>query len=133
MMSKILSVNSRQIKGKIKHTSGSCQTLIDKELANSVHIVTPKRQKGFAVNFGDFIEYLTAAGIELFTLPLSAKSFRNNDVWLERTQIGITCLEPCAIFYIADYCTIPKEGIFSHVPDGWNISIGNKITSNHIL
>jgi len=133
MMSKILSVNISQNKGKIRHTSGSCPALSDKGLANEVHIVTSKRQKGFAVNFGDFAEYLKTAGIELFTLPLSTKSCSGKDVWLEGTEIGITCPEPCAIFCIVGDCTMPKEGIFSHVPDGGNISIGDKITSDHIL
>jgi len=50
------------------------------------------------------------------------------DVLLEVTQIGKTCVQPCAIFYVVGDCVMPKEGIFARVLTPGNIKIGDDIT-----
>ena len=106
-MGKILSVNISDKKGEKKHNIGACRALINQGLENDAHIgmairqisllaaesIEKIRQKGLNVNYGDFAENLTTEGIELFTLPLGTKIKVGNDVLLEVTQIGKTCLD----------------------------------------
>jgi len=141
-MGKILSVNISEKKGEKKHNINACRTLIDQGLENDAHIglairqisllavesIEKIRQKGLNVNYGDFAENLTTEGIELFTLPLGTKIKVGKDVLLEVTQIGKTCVKPCAIFYAVGDCVMPKEGIFARVLTPGNIKVGDDIT-----
>ena len=85
------------------------------------------RQKGLNVNSGDFAENLTTEGIELYTLPLGTKIKVGNHVLLEVTQIGKTCLTPCAIYHAVGDCIMPKEGIFVRVLSEGVIAVGDEI------
>jgi MOSC domain-containing protein YiiM len=89
------------------------------------------RQKGLNVSYGDFAENLTTEGIELYTLPLGTKIKIGKDVLLEVTQIGKTCVKPCAIFYAVGDCVMPKEGIFARVLSPGNIKTGDDIIICH--
>jgi MOSC domain-containing protein YiiM len=141
MMAKILSVNISEKKGEKKHNIGAGRALIQQGLENDAHIgmairqisllasesIEKIRQKGLNVHYGDFAENLTTEGIELFTLPLGTKLKVGKDVLLEVTQIGKTCLTPCAIYHAVGDCVMPKEGIFVRVLSEGLISAGDEI------
>jgi len=86
------------------------------------------RQKGLSVEYGDFAENLTTEGIELFTLPLGARLKIGNDVLVEVSQIGKTCLAPCAIYHAVGDCVMPREGIFVRVLTEGDIRVGDSIS-----
>jgi MOSC domain-containing protein YiiM len=144
-MGKILSVNISEKKGEKKYNVGESCALLNLGLADDAHIgmelrqisllaaesIKKIRQKGLNVSYGDFAENLTTEGIELYTLPLGTKMRVGNDVLLEVTQIGKTCVKPCAIFYAVGDCVMPKEGIFARVLSPGNIKIGDDITICH--
>ena len=141
-MGKILSVNISERKGEKKHNVGECCAVVNLGLADDAHIgmelrqisllaaesIEKIRQKGLNVSYGDFAENLTTEGIELYTLPLGTKIKVGQDVLLEVTQIGKTCVKPCAIFYDVGDCVMPKEGIFARILSAGNIKIGDDIT-----
>jgi len=140
-MGKILSVNISDKKGEKKHNIGACHALINQGLENDAHIgmairqisllaaesIEKIRQKGLNVNYGDFAENLTTQGIELYTLLLGTRIKIGNDVLLEVTQIGKTCLTPCAIYHAVGDCVMPKEGIFVRVLSEGMIAVGDEI------
>ena len=140
-MAKILSVNISEKKGEKKHNIGAGRALIQQGLENDAHVgmairqisllasesIEKIRQKGLNVHYGDFAENLTTEGIELFTLPLGTKLKVGKDVLLEVTQIGKTCLTPCAIYHAVGDCVMPKEGIFVRVLSEGMISAGDEI------
>ncbi len=140
-MGKILSVNLSEKKGEKKHNVSICRAIINQGLENDAHIGMVIRQisllaqesiekiwqKGLNVNFGDFAENLTTQGIELYTLPVGTKLQAGQDVLLEVTQIGKTCLTPCAIYHAVGDCVMPKEGIFVRVLSEGAISVGDEI------
>jgi len=141
-MSKILSVNISDKKGEKKHNIGTARAVVNQGLENDAHIgmairqisllavesIEKIRQKGLNVHYGDFAENLTTQGIELYTLPLGTKIKIGNDVLLEVTQIGKTCLTPCAIYHAVGDCVMPKEGIFVRVLSEGMITVGDEIT-----
>ncbi len=96
-------------------------------LGQPIESIEKMRAKGFDLQPGDFAENLTTEGIELYTLPLGTKIKVGNDVLLEVTQIGKTCLAPCAIYHAVGDCVMPKEGIFVRVLSEGTINIGDEI------
>ena len=142
IMGKILSVNISDKKGEKKHNVGAARALVNRGLENDAHIgmairqisllaaesVEKIRQKGLNVQYGDFAENLTTQGIELYTLPLGTKFRIGKDILLEVTQIGKTCLTPCAIYHAVGDCVMPKEGIFVRVLSEGVIAVGDEIT-----
>ncbi|KAF0158971.1 MAG: mosC domain-containing protein [Syntrophaceae bacterium] len=140
-MAKILSVNISEKKGEKKHNITACRALAEQGLEHDAHIgmairqisllasesIEKIRQKGLNVNNGDFAENLTTQGIELYTLPLGTKIKVGYDVLLEVTQIGKTCLAPCAIYHAVGDCVMPKEGIFVRVLSEGMIAVGDEI------
>lgn len=142
IMGKILSVNISDKKGEKKHNVGAARALVNQGLENDAHIgmairqisllaaesVEKIRQKGLSVQYGDFAENLTTQGIELYTLPLGTKFRIGKDILLEVTQIGKTCLTPCAIYHAVGDCVMPKEGIFVRVLSEGVIAVGDEIT-----
>lgn len=142
-MGKILSVNISEKKGEKKHNVEAARAVMDQGLEHDAHIgmkirqisllaaesVEKIRQKGLNVNYGDFAENLTTEGIELFTLPVGARLKIGADVLVEVTQIGKTCLAPCAIYHAVGDCVMPKEGIFVKVLTEGIISVGDEITA----
>jgi MOSC domain-containing protein YiiM len=140
-MGKILSVNISKKKGEKKHNVGTARAVMDQGLEHDAHIgmkirqisllaaesIEKIRQKGLNVSYGDFAENLTTEGIELFTLPVGARLKIGADVLVEVTQIGKTCLAPCAIFHAVGDCVMPKEGIFVKVLSEGIVSVGDEI------
>lgn len=140
-MGKILSVNISDKKGEKKHNVGSARALVNRGLENDAHLgmairqisllaaesVEKIRQKGLHVQYGDFAENLTTQGIELYTLPIGTRFRIGKDILLEVTQIGKTCLAPCAIYHAVGDCVMPKEGIFVRVLSEGVITVGDEI------
>ncbi|HQL00542.1 MAG TPA: MOSC domain-containing protein [Smithellaceae bacterium] len=141
-MGKILSVNLSDKKGEKKRNAGAARALVGRGLENDAHLdmtvrqisllasesVEKIRQKGLPVEYGDFAENLTTEGIELFTLPLGARLKIGNDVLVEVSQIGKTCLAPCAIYHAVGDCVMPREGIFVRVLTEGDIRVGDSIS-----
>jgi MOSC domain-containing protein YiiM len=140
-MAKIVSVNISDRKGEKKRSVASALALADQGLQNDVHSgmklrqisllaaesVDKIRRKGLPVQYGDFAENLTTEGIELFTLPLGTKIRIGADVVVEVTQIGKTCLAPCAIYAAVGDCVMPREGIFARILSGGVIAAGDEL------
>jgi len=112
-MGKILSVNISKKKGEKKYNVPSSLALLDRGLENDAHAgdkirqlsllaaesIEKIRSKVLNVNYGDFAENLTTQGIELHLLPAGTKVRIVNDVIVEVTQIGKSCVKPCTIFH----------------------------------
>lgn len=141
-MAKILSVNISAKKGEKKHNITACRALIEQGFEHDAHLgmvirqisllaaesIEKIRQKGLNVQYGDFAENLTTQGIELYTLPLGTKIKVGQNALLEVTQIGKTCLAPCAIYHAVGDCVMPREGIFVRVLLEGMIAVGDEIT-----
>ncbi len=85
------------------------------------------KEKGLAVNFGDFAENIVTSGIDLKNLPIATKIKIGGNVILEITQIGKVCVSRCAIYYKTGDCIMPKEGIFAKVSKGGVIKVGDRL------
>lgn len=76
---------------------------------------------------GDFAENLTTEGVDLPALPIGTRLLVGGRVLMRVTQIGKECHTRCAIFYQVGDCVMPKEGIFTEVLTGGEISVGDEI------
>ena len=85
------------------------------------------RGKGVELNYGDFAENITLRGIDLMTLPLGQRISIGENVVLEVTQIGKECHAGCAIREQVGDCVMPREGIFTKVVRGGEISPGDAV------
>lgn len=85
------------------------------------------REKGLTVDFGDFAENVATEGIDWKTLPVGIRVRLGETVIVEVSQIGKTCHKPCAIYYQAGDCIMPREGVFSRVIRGGEIVCGDPI------
>jgi MOSC domain-containing protein YiiM len=88
------------------------------------------RAKGLTVGPGDFAENLTLLGLDLTSLSLGAQLKLGKNVLLEISQLGKECHTPCAIFYAAGDCVMPKEGVFARVLRGGTVKVGDSIKVN---
>ena len=82
------------------------------------------QQSGLNVDFGDFAENVATEGIEWPALPVGTQVKLGPAAIVEITQIGKTCHKPCAIYYQAGDCIMPREGIFGRVLKGGEIRRG---------
>lgn len=85
------------------------------------------RARGLDVCEGDFGENFTTQGINLLSLPLGTQLKLGSEVLVEISQIGKVCHTRCAIYYLADDCIFPHEGIFGVVLQGGEVQIGDAI------
>jgi MOSC domain-containing protein YiiM len=85
------------------------------------------RKQGLDVGFGDFAENVATEGIEWHTLPIGTRVRLGSSVVVEISQIGKTCHKPCAIYYQAGDCIMPREGVFARVIRGGDIACGDPI------
>ena len=85
------------------------------------------RERGLAVNPGDFAENITTSGIRLWELTPGTRLGLGKRVLLEVTQIGKECHSRCAIFHQVGDCVMPREGIFARVLRGGMIRPGDTI------
>ena len=88
--------------------------------------VETMRARGADVSFGDFGENICTRGIDLVSLPVGSR-LALGDAVIEITQIGKPCVAPCAIFYQAGDCVMPREGVFARVITGGEIAAGTPI------
>lgn len=85
------------------------------------------RADGLTVDFGDFAENVATEGIDWKRLPVGTRVRLGEAVLVEITQIGKTCHKPCAIFYQAGDCIMPREGVFARVLEGGEIACGDRV------
>ena len=85
------------------------------------------REKGLAVDFGDFAENVATEGIDWTRLPVGTRVKLGASAIVEVSQIGKTCHKPCAIYYQAGDCIMPREGVFARVLQGGEIACGDAI------
>lgn len=102
--------------GGIRQISMLAQESIDK-----------MKTKGLDVGPGRFAENITTQGIDLVSSDIGTKILLGNNVLLEISKIGKECHIPCAIYYQAGYCIMPREGIFCKVIKGGSIKNGDEI------
>ena len=138
---KVISVNVSETTGVRKSDAGSCLLIEGRGLSGDAHAgdwhrqvsllavesVDKMRDRGLDVGPGDFGENLTTQGTELVSLPVGTRMRVGEEVLLEVSQIGKECTEPCAIYYQAGDCVMPREGIFAVVVEGGRVSIGDDI------
>ena len=85
------------------------------------------RDAGLDVDFGDFAENVATEGLAWNTLPVGTWVRLGQSVVVEVSQIGKTCHKPCAIFYQAGDCIMPREGVFARVLQGGEIACGDPV------
>ena len=85
------------------------------------------REKGLDVTFGDFAENVATVGIDWTQLPVGTRVKLGATVLVEISQIGKTCHKPCAIYYQAGDCIMPREGVFARVLKGGEIACGDPV------
>lgn len=141
MKGRIISVNVSDNKGEKKHNIGGCRLVEGHGLASDAHAgpwhrqvsllaresIEKIRNMGLDVKPGDFAENLTTEGIELPILPIGTKLQVGGSILMKVTQIGKECHSRCAIFYQVGDCVMPKEGIFTEVIVGGDVSVGDEI------
>ncbi len=139
---KVVSVNISQKTGEKKRNVGFCRLIKDFGLEGDAHAGCSLRQvsllavesidkmrlKGLDVWPGDFAENITTQGLDLLLLGVGTKLGIGSSVVLEITQIGKECDEPCAIYYQAGDCVMPREGVFASVIEGGSVSVGDEIS-----
>jgi len=137
----IVSVNISENTGEKKKNVTNCLAVEERGLENDAHAgdwhrqvsllavesVDKMRLAGLDVWPGDFAENLTTQGVDLVSLPVGTRLRVGDEVLLEVTQIGKECLKPCAIYYQAGDCVMPKEGIFARVLKGGKLEVGDTI------
>lgn len=84
------------------------------------------RARGAEVAYGAFGENLVVSGIDFAALPIGTR-FYAGDVVLELTQIGKECHHGCEIFQKMGDCIMPREGVFTKVLQGGELSVGDEI------
>lgn len=137
---KVISVNISDTKGVRKTPIPEGQLEVGIGLVDDGHSGTDRQvsllamesiekmqQKGLDVNPGDFAENITTEGIDLMAFPIGTKLSIGEHILLKITQKGKECPEPCAIYYQAGECVMPKEGIFADVITGGKIAPGDSI------
>jgi len=85
------------------------------------------RAKGVAIAAGDFGENILTRGIDLLAVPVGGRIRLGTGVFLEVTQIGKVCHDPCAIYAQAGECIMPTQGIFCRVVRGGTVRPGDGI------
>jgi MOSC domain-containing protein YiiM len=138
-MAKIVAVCTSAGKGQRKKNVGQAMLLVDHGFEGDAHAgpwhrqvsllamesIQKMKDAGLDVGPGDFAENLTTEGIDLPSLPIGTKLRIGNSALGEVTQIGKECHTPCAIFYQAGDCVMPKEGIFIRVLSGGAVRVGD--------
>lgn len=84
------------------------------------------RARGAAVDYGAFGENLVVEGFDLKNIPAGTR-FEIGEAVLELTQIGKECHSHCAIYKAVGDCIMPREGVFTKVIKGGEISPGDEI------
>ena len=134
-------MNISEKTGEKKHNVECCLVIEEHGLEDDAHAgewhrqvsllatesIDKMRLQGLDVWPGDFAENLTTQGVDLVLLPVGTRMKVGDGVLLEITQIGKECHTPCAIFYQAGDCVMPKEGVFARVLEGGKVEVGDEI------
>ena len=88
--------------------------------------VDKMRQKGLALEPGDFAENILTEGVALRTLPIGTR-LRVGEAALEITQIGKECHSDCEIKKKVGVCVMPAEGVFAIVKREGTVKAGDEI------
>lgn len=88
------------------------------------------KAKGLSLNYGDFGENLVIRGIDLKSLAIATKLNVGEDIVLEISEIGKTCVSRCAIYYKTGDCIMPSEGVFARVIKGGIVKVGDRVESH---
>lgn len=140
-MPKVIAVCTSERKGERKQNRGKARALAGLGLEGDAHAgymhrqisllalesIEKMRSQGLHVGPGDFAENITTQGIQLCDLPLGQRLRIGKEVYLRVTQIGKECHTRCAIYQQAGDCVMPREGIFTEVLRGGDISVDDPI------
>ena len=85
------------------------------------------RNNGLEVTFGDFAENIATSGVDWTKLPVGTRVKLGESAEVEISQIGKQCHNPCAIYYQAGDCIMPKEGVFARVIAEGKIRCGDTV------
>ena len=85
------------------------------------------RQSELEVSFGDFAENIATVGIDWKNTPVGTRVQLGTEALIEITQIGKECHKPCAIYYQAGDCIMPRQGVFARVLKEGKIRCGDTI------
>jgi len=85
------------------------------------------RAKGLELNYGDFAENLTVAGLNLPALPIGTRLAAGEEAMLRVTRIGKECHGHCEVYRRVGDCVMPREGIFAEVLRGGKVRPGQAI------
>jgi len=138
---KIVSINISEGKGTPKHPVDKAELIIDHGLKGDGHAGNWHRQvsflaeesikaacsQGLDVGYGDFAENFTTRGVDWPRIPIGTRIRLGDKVLVKITQIGKVCHRPCAIYYRAGDCIMPKSGVFARVLTGGTIHVGDLI------
>jgi len=140
-MGKIAAVCTSANKGERKKNVGTANLVTNVGIEGDAHAGFAHRQisllalesirkmqeKGLDVHPGDFAENLTTEALDLISIPVGTRLKIGKEIYLRVTQIGKECHHPCAIYYQAGDCVMPREGIFAEVLRGGRVSVGDAI------
>lgn len=137
----VLAVNISEIRGIKKHNINEAYIKSDWGIEVDAHSgewhrqisllslssVEKMRALGATIDYGDFAENLTVAGIDVATLPIGTH-LQVGEVQMEVTQIGKECHnKACAIKKQVGTCVMPIEGIFARaLSSGW-VRVGDQV------
>lgn len=135
---KVFSINISTKKGISKAGVKAANLIEDFGIEGDIHAGDKTRQvsllswenisKTYKLQPGDFAENITTYGINLANLKVGDKLTINNTVIIQISQIGKQCHDHCEIYKKIGSCIMPKEGIFTKVIKGGQISINDPIT-----
>jgi MOSC domain-containing protein YiiM len=137
----VVAVNVSEKRGEVKHNVPEAFIKAEWGIETDAHAgdwhrqvsllslssVEKMRNLGAKVNFGDFAENITVAGIEVSKLPIGTR-LKVGEALLEVTQIGKECHnKACAIKKQVGTCVMPIEGIFARVLSSGQVRVGDEV------
>ena len=139
-MARVLAVCISTRKGEKKHPVDTIALRLDHGIVGDAHAgnwhrqvsllanesVDKMRQKGLALEPGDFAENILTEGVALRTLPIGTR-LRGGEAALEITQIGKECHSDCEIKKKVGVCVMPAEGVFAIVKREGTVKAGDEI------
>ncbi|OIO38877.1 MAG: MOSC domain-containing protein [Candidatus Omnitrophica bacterium CG1_02_49_10] len=137
----IVAISTSKKKGVPKSNLENARLIEDKGIDGDIHAeggvrqisllasesIEKMRSKGLKVRPGSFAENITTADIDLLNLNINDRIRLGGSTILEISQKGKVCHKPCAIYYRAGDCVMPKEGVFGRVVKGGVIKVGDSI------
>lgn len=85
------------------------------------------RRQGLQLEHGSFGENLVVDGLDLSELGLGSRLRLGSTAEITVSQIGKVCHTPCAIYYQAGDCIMPRLGLFARCDRAGEISPGDEV------